>query len=146
LPPGLTRNRLGRSNEEDEMGKSKLWMAVLCVVAAGAMMAPVGAAAAATKVKSTVTILSGEGAEFTGKVSSAKKKCRAGRTVKLFRKDESSGKDKLVGTAKTAKSGIWTMNGSFLAGEYRAQVIANLIHISEMAYRCMGDISLRRHF
>ena len=123
----------------------KLWVTVLCVFALGAMVAPVGAAAA-IKVKSTVTILSGEGAEFTGRVSSAKKKCRIGRTVQLFREDDSGSGDDLVGTPKTNKSGTWTMDGSFFAGVYFARVVATIVHINGMAYRCTGDITLRQHF
>ncbi|HET8814145.1 MAG TPA: hypothetical protein VFM51_04245 [Solirubrobacterales bacterium] len=127
------------------MRNSKLWVMALCTVAVAALVAPAGAAAA-IKVKSTVTITTGEGAKFTGKVSSAKKKCRAARTVKLFRKEDDGSGDELVRTAKTNKSGQWTMNGSFFAGEYYARVIAILVHINGMAYRCMGDFSLRQRY
>lgn len=127
------------------MGKSKLWVTVLCLAAVAAMLAPAGAAAA-IKVKSTVTITSGEGAKFTGKVSSAKKKCRSGRTVKLFREEDDGSGDELVGTAKTNKSGNWTMNGEFFAGEYFARVIATIVYIEGMAYRCAGDITIRQRF
>lgn len=127
------------------MGKLKLWVTVLCVVALGAMAVPAGVTAA-TKVKSTVTIASGEGAKFTGKVSSAKKRCRAGRTVKLFREEDSGEGDELVGTAKTNKAGTWTMDGSFFAGVYFARVIATIVYVNGMAYRCTGDVSIRQHF
>jgi len=127
------------------MRKSRLWVMVLCMVAVAALAAPAGAFAA-IKVKSTVTITTGEGAKFTGKVSSAKKRCRAGRTVKLFREDDSGAEDDLVGTVKTNKSGNWTMDGSFFAGVYFARVLATIVHINGMAYRCMGDVSLRRHY
>lgn len=127
------------------MGKSKLGAMVLCAVAVAAMTAPAGAAAA-IKVKSTVTITTGEGAKFTGKVSSAKKRCRSSRTVKLFRKEDDGSGDELVGTAKSSKTGQWTMNGSFFAGEYYARVIAVLVHINGMAYRCSGDFSIRQHY
>jgi hypothetical protein len=128
------------------MRKWNLWASVLCIAAAAAMTVPASAAAAVPKVKSTVTILSGEGAKFTGKVSSPKKKCRAGRTVKLFREDDSGNGDELVESAKTNKAGVWTMDGSFFAGIYFARVLPLLIHINGMAYRCAGDISLRQHF
>jgi hypothetical protein len=128
------------------MGKWKLWAAALCVVVAAAAVAPVSAASAAIKVKSTVTITTGEGAKFTGKVSSAKKKCRAGRTVKLFREKDSGYGDELVGTAKTNKSGNWTMDGNFFAGEYFARVVAMIVHINGMAYRCTGDFSIRQRY
>lgn len=128
------------------MRKWNLWVSVLCIAAMAAMMAAVSAVAAVPKVKSTVTISSGEGAKFTGKVSSAKKKCRAGRTVKLFREEDSGNGDELVGTAKTNKAGTWTMDGSFFAGIYFARVLATIVHINGMAYRCGGDITLRQHF
>ena len=48
-----------------------------------------------TKVKSTVTIKSGKGTEFTGNVKAAQKKCRAGRKVKLFMEPYSGGKDEI---------------------------------------------------
>lgn len=128
------------------MGKWKLWVAGLCVVVAAATVGPVGAATAAIKVKSTVTITTGEGAKFTGKVGSAKKRCRVGRTVKLFRQEDSGTGDDLVGTAKTNKSGNWTMDGSFFAGVFYARVLATIVHINGMAYRCAGDFSIRQRY
>jgi hypothetical protein len=124
------------------------WMPALFLVVLAAVVSwAVAPASAATTVKSTVTIASGEGAQFTGKVNSAKKKCRAGRTVKLYREGESSRTAySVAGTAKTDKAGTWTMDGSFLAGFYYARVLPLLIHINGMAYRCAGDVSLRQHF
>jgi hypothetical protein len=125
------------------------WVPVLALVTLGAMasLAVGPAAASVTTVKSTVTIASGEGSLFTGKVSSAKKKCRAGRTVKLFREAGSSRMDDpVVGTAKTDASGAWTMDGSFLAGVYYAKVVAVLVHFHGMSFRCAGDFSVRSHF
>jgi hypothetical protein len=124
------------------------WMPALLLVALAAVASwAVAPASAATTVKSTVTITSGEGALFTGKVNSAKKKCRAGRTVKLYREGGSSrAAYSVVGTAKTNKAGTWTLDGSFLAGFYYARVLPLLIYINDMAYRCTGDITLRQHF
>jgi hypothetical protein len=125
------------------------WVPMLALAVLGATVLLIGpaAASAATKVKSTVTIASGEGARFKGKVNSARKRCRAGRTVKLYRAADSAGeKDSLVGTAKTNATGTWTMDGNFLAGIYYAQVTALLVHINGMAYRCAGDFSLRQRF
>jgi hypothetical protein len=119
-------------------------MPVLFLVAAAAMV--LSAVPASAAIKSTVTITSGEGSEFTGKVTSPKAKCRAGRTVKLFREDDSGGGDDLVGTARTNKSGAWAMEGSFIAGVFYARVLPALIHINGMTYRCAGDVSLRQHF
>jgi hypothetical protein len=125
------------------------WVPVLALVALGAMVSlAVGpAAASVTTFKSAVTIASGEGTQFTGKVSSAKRKCRAGRTVKLFREAGSSrAGDLVVGTAKTSASGAWTMDGSFLAGVYYAKVVAVLVQVNGMSFRCAGDLSVRAHF
>lgn len=116
-----------------------LFLVVAAVVA-------LSAAPASAAIKSTVTITSGEGSEFTGKVTSPKAKCRAGRTVKLFREDDSGGGPDLVGTARTNKSGAWAMEGSFIAGVFYARVLPALIHVNGMAYRCAGDVSLRQHF
>lgn len=38
------------------------------------------------------------------------------------------------------------MDGSFLAGVYYARVIATIVHIQGMAYRCTGDVTIRQHF
>lgn len=112
-----------------------------------ALLAMGTAVASAPTVKSTVTITSGEGAKFTGKVNSAKKACRAGRTVKLYRESGSSRiNDPVAGTAKTNASGTWTMDGSFLAGVYYAQVLAVIVHSHGMSYRCGVDLSIRQHF
>ena len=125
------------------MTRMTRWVPVLFLVALSAAVASAPATAA---VKSTVTIASGEGAEFTGKVTSPKQRCRAARTVKLFREDDSGGEDKLAGTAKTSKAGTWTMDGNFLAGVYFARVLPAVFHIHGMTLRCAGDISMRQHF
>jgi hypothetical protein len=123
-------------------------VSVLTVVVLGVAVSLVGtAAASAPTVKSTVTITAGEGAKFTGKVTSAKKACRAGRTVKLYREAGSSRvNDPVAGTAKTNASGAWTVEGSFLAGVYYAQVLAVIVHSHGMSYRCGVDLSIRQHF
>jgi hypothetical protein len=127
--------------------KVSRWVTALVVLAGVAALAVGPAAASTTKVQSTVTIVSGEGAEFTGKVKSAKKKCRAGRTVKLYRDAGSSRVDSdLVGTAKTNKAGVWTMDGSFFAGVYWAQVLPLLVMIEGERFRCLGDMSIRAHY
>ncbi len=98
------------------------------------------------KVKSTVTIKSGEGAEFTGKVSAAQKRCRSGRKVKLFMEPYSGGMDELVGTARTNAAGVWEMKGSFLAGIYHAQVTATTVHAGDDTLRCLVDVSVSARF
>ena len=99
-----------------------------------------------TQVKSTVTIKSGEGAEFTGKVSAAQKSCRSGRKVMLFMEPYSGGKDELVGVAKASASGAWEMEGSFLAGIYYAKVTGTTIHDGDDTLRCLADLSVSARF
>ncbi|HXR30198.1 MAG TPA: hypothetical protein VN752_03555 [Solirubrobacterales bacterium] len=105
------------------------------------------AGAAVPTVKTTVTIASGEGTEFAGKVSSPKKQCRAGRTVKLYMEAESGrATGTVVGTAKTDAAGNWTIEGSFLAAVYYARVASVLVHIHGMTYRCAYDWTMPRHY
>lgn len=99
-----------------------------------------------TKVKSTVTIKSGKGTEFTGKVTAAQKKCRAGRKVRLFMEPYSGGADELVGTAKANASGAWKIEGSFLAGIYHAQVTAATVHDGDDTFRCQVDLSVSARY
>jgi hypothetical protein len=122
----------------------KRWIPV--VVGAAIAALALSAVPATAAVKSTVTIVSGEGSEFTGKVTSPKKRCRSGRTVKLFREDDSAYSASLQGTAKTNSAGLWTMDGSFLAGVFYARVLPTLFHVHGMAIRCAGDYSMRQHF
>jgi hypothetical protein len=84
----------------------------------------------------SVTITSGEGTEFKGKVSSPKKQCRENRKVTLYMKAASGGSDSVVGSDKTDPSGAWTIGGSFLAGEYYARVASVLVHANGAAFRC----------
>jgi hypothetical protein len=99
-----------------------------------------------TKVKSTVTITSGEGAEFKGKVTAGNKKCRAGRKVKLFMEPYSGAADELVGSATTNSAGNWEMKGSFMAGMYHAQVNASTVHSGSTTIRCLVDLSVSARF
>lgn len=121
------------------------WFLVLALSAIGLTALVVAGSAIGhahvTKVKSTVTIKSGKGTEFTGKVSAAQKKCRSGRKVRLFMEPYSGGKDELVGTAKTNASGVWRMEGSFLAGIYHAQVTGTTVDAGDDTFRCLVDLS-----
>ncbi len=115
----------------------------------GAMLLGTSPASAAVKtVKTTVKITLGEGAEFRGKVSSSVKRCRAGRTVKLYRETDSARAtgDTLVGTAKTNASGVWDLEGSFLAGIYYARVASLLFHMNGQAYRCLYAWTMPMHY
>jgi len=126
------------------MSRRHLWISLAPVVLAACALAATGPASAAkvTKVRSTVTIRSGEGSEFTGKVSSAQKRCRSGRKVKLFMEPYSGGKDELVGSAKTDSNGIWELKGSFMAGIYHAEVTSSFVHAGSETLSCSFDISV----
>jgi hypothetical protein len=107
----------------------------------------VGSAAGTVKtVKSTVTIASGEGTGFTGKVSSPKKQCRDDRKVKLYMKSYSGGADSLVGSDETDASGAWSIEGSFVAGIYYARVASVLVHASGVPIRCAYDWTMPARF
>jgi hypothetical protein len=117
------------------------------VVAATSLLA--GPAAGAVKTaKSTVTIASGNGSEFKGKVSSPQKACRANRKVTLFKKPYSyeEGDDEPVGTDKTDASGAWAMQGSFIAGLYYARVASVLVHVNGRPVRCAFDVNMATRF
>jgi hypothetical protein len=131
------------------MSQRPRWISLLLPgVLAAIVLVGVGSATAAkvTNVKSTVTIKSGEGTEFTGKVSTAQKKCRSGRKVKLIMEPYSGGEDELVGTAKTDASGAWKMKGSFMAGIYHAEVTSSTVHTGSGAFHCLGDVGLSARF
>jgi hypothetical protein len=118
-------------------------LAVLGATLWGAPAAP----AAVKTVKTTVKITAGEGTEFRGKVSSSMKRCRAGRTVKLYSEPDSARVNgTLVGTAKTNASGVWDLEGSFLAGFYYARVASLLFHMHGQAYRCSYAWTMPQHY
>lgn len=127
------------------MSRRHRWISLVAPVALAAFaLAAVGPASAArvTNVKSTVTIKSGEGSKFTGKVAAAQRRCRSGRKVKLFMEPYSGGRDELVGTAKTNSSGIWELKGSFMAGIYHAEVTSSVVHAGDDTLNCRFDISV----
>ncbi len=121
---------------------------VVCLTVLGAMLLAASPAPAAVKtVKTTVKITSGEGSEFRGRVSSSMKRCRAGRTVKLYSEPDSGRvTGTLVGTAKTNVSGVWELEGSFLAGIYYARVASLLFHLHGQAYRCSYAWTMPMHY
>jgi hypothetical protein len=120
---------------------------VLALVAVGVASLFVGSAVSAvTTVKSTVTITSGEGTGFTGKVSSPKKACRDDRKVKLYMKSYSGGADSLVGSDVTDASGAWSIEGSFVAGIYYARVASVLVHASGVPIRCAYDWTMPKRY
>ena len=121
---------------------------VLALLAVGATSPVVGSAQASVPtVKTTVTITSGEGTEFKGKVSSAKKQCRANRTVALYMKAGSARTgDTVVGTDRTDASGAWDIQGSFIAAIYYARVASALVHVNGAEFRCAYAWTMPAHF
>lgn len=124
----------------------KRCVSTLLAVVLIAALAFGGSALARTAAKSSVTIASGNGTEFTGRVASPKKACRAMRTVQLFRADGSTGPGTMVGSAKTNSAGAWTLDGNFIAGYYYARVQKKVVHLEKMVFECRVDVSVRRHF
>jgi len=128
------------------------WMSGTALLAlAATVLLAVGspaAASTATNVKSTVTITSGEGTLFTGKVTAGKQKCRAGRTVKLYREPGPSARagDTLVGSAMTNANGAWSMAGAYEAGVYYAWLTALTVHVNGVPFRCGADWSIPTHY
>ncbi len=118
-------------------------VAVVALVVLGATGLLVNGALAKRFTKSTVTISSGRGSQFTGKVASGKRQCRAGRTVKLYLEGGAPGRpgDKVVGTANTDLAGNWAIFGSFLEGTYYAGIAREVIRDRTGTYRCGADWS-----
>ena len=128
------------------MSKRSRWISlpalgVLAVVAVGP-----ATAAKVTNVKSTVTIKSGEGTEFTGKVTSTQKACRRARKVKLVMEPYSGGKDEVVDTAKTDATGAWEMQGSYMAGIYHAEVTSTFVHTDSGTLHCLIAIGVSHRY
>jgi hypothetical protein len=133
--------------DEERMSHQRRWIAVVFMAALGAIvLLAIGTAAASThSYKSTVTITSGEGTEFTGKVTASNKKCRAGRTLKLYY-DPVGGTTSVVGAARTDASGDWDMKGTFTAGDYQAKVTAKTVHSEPIVLHCGGDVTVQARF
>jgi hypothetical protein len=125
----------------------KRLLLLLALVALGSGVLSVASAAGAVKsVKSTVTIASGDGDEFTGKVSSPNKRCRDDRKVTLYMKPYDGSADVAVGSDETSASGVWTIEGSFVAGIYYARVASALVHASGVPIRCAYDWTMPARF
>lgn len=124
-------------------------VALMLVVAVTTIALFAGSAAGAVKtVKSTLTIASGNGSEFKGKVSSSQKACRTNRKVTLFKEPYAGegDEDEAVGTDKTNAAGVWAMRGSFIAGLYYARVASVLIHVNGQPIRCSFDVNMAARF
>jgi len=119
--------------------------AVVALVALGATGLLVDGAMA---TRSTVTISSGRGSQFTGKVTSSIRQCRAGRAVKLYMEGGPPGRpgDKVVGTANTDSSGKWAIFGAFLEGTYYAGIASKAMRDRTGTYHCAADFSLAARY
>jgi hypothetical protein len=95
-----------------------------------------------------VSITSGNGSEFKGKVSSPQKACRANRKVTLFKEPYAGegDEDEAVGTDRTNASGAWAMQGMFIAGLYYARVATVLVHVNGQPIRCQFDLTLAMRY
>jgi len=121
---------------------------VLAVAVAAAALFAMPAAGAVRTVKSTVTITSGNGNEFKGKVKSSLKQCRANRKVTLFKEPYAGegDEDEAAGTDKTNASGAWSIDGAFIAGLYYARVASVLVHVNGEPIRCAFDVNMATRF
>lgn len=122
----------------------RLLVFALAMATASLIAAP--ALATVPTVKSTVTITSGEGTGFTGKVTSARKQCRDDRKVTLYMKPYDGSADIAVGSDKTSPSGAWTIEGSFVAGIYYARVASAVARANGVPVRCDFDLTMAARF
>jgi hypothetical protein len=121
-------------------------MVLVAAIAAGAV------SAATTPVKSSVTILNGNGERFTGRVTAPKKACMKGRRVTLY--VATSGLRnygypgfEAVGRATTKSNGNWEVKASeaFLEGDYRAFVAAKRVAAGDETLLCMARWGPTKH-
>ena len=126
------------------------------VVVFGVMLIAAIAAAgviAATPVKTSVTILNGNGERFTGRVTSPKKACMGGRKVTLYvataglRDYAGYPGFEAVGRATTRSNGNWEVKASeaFLEGDYRAFVAAKRVTAGDETLLCMARWGPSKH-
>jgi hypothetical protein len=121
---------------------------VVGAIAAGAV------SAATTPVKTSVTILNGNGERFTGRVTSPKKACIKGRKITLYMETASARRNyggyagyEAVGKATTKSNGNWEIEASqaFLEGNYRASVAAKRVTAGDETLLCMAKWGPTRH-
>jgi hypothetical protein len=120
---------------------------VVGAIAAGAVRA------ATTPVKTSVTILNGNGERFTGRVTSPKKACVSGRRVTLYvataglREYGGYPGFEAVGKATTKSNGNWEVKASeaFLEGDYRAFVAAKRVTAGNETLLCMARWGPSKH-
>jgi hypothetical protein len=113
-----------------------------------------GEATAATPIRTSVTILNGNGERFTGKVSSPKKACLRGRRVTLYMKSigrRSYGYPgyEAVGRTTTRSNGTWEVKRgaeeAFQEGDYRAFVAAKRVNAGDQSLLCASRWGPIRH-
>jgi hypothetical protein len=129
--------------------RSAVAFGILLIVA----VAAAEVSAATTPVKSSVTILNGNGERFTGRVTSPKKACMKGRRVTLYiatggRRDDAGHPGfEAVGRATTKSNGNWEIRASeaFLEGDYRAFVAAKRVTDGGGSLLCMSRWGPSRH-
>jgi hypothetical protein len=123
-------------------------MVLIGVIAAGVV------SAAASPVKTSVSILNGNGERFTGRVTSPKKACIKGRKVTLYMETGSARRNyggyagyEAVGKATTKSNGNWEIEASqaFLEGNYRASVAAKRVTAGGETFLCMAKWGTTRH-
>jgi hypothetical protein len=122
-------------------------MALLGVVAAQAI--------AATPVKTSVTILDGNGERFAGKVTSPKRACVKGRKVILYMRSlERRGGGlyrgfEAVARTRSKSNGAWKVTTSpsdaFLEGDYRAFVAAKRVSSGGHSLLCKSRWGPLKH-
>jgi hypothetical protein len=109
---------------------------------------------AATQVKTTVTILNGNGERFTGSVTSPDKACRKGRKINLCmkisaRRNYGYKGYEVVGKATTRSNGRWEIKRSaaeaFQEGDYRAFVASKRVKSGGQSLLCMSGWGQARH-
>ena len=96
-------------------------------------VAPLAALGHVGDIKSTVTLNAGYG-YFEGKVRSPNAKCRADRTVKLFKEADEA--DPLLKTFKTNSAGAWAIFRAYEEGSFYVKVPARTLRSSGHTHTC----------
>lgn len=102
----------------------------------------VGAAAGHTaSIESRVTFDSLSPARAKGTVESKRARCEPKRRVEVFL--EAPGPDRSFGTDRTDERGRWTVDASFVPGEYYAQLSRNKLKRPGHVHTCLDARSDR---
>jgi hypothetical protein len=109
---------------------------VIGIILAAAPMSALGHTAS---INSAVTLRAGYG-YFEGKVGSPNTKCRANRTVKLFK--QATGTDPLLASTTTNTSGAWAIFRRYEERTFYVKVPARTLRTSGHAHTCKATTSL----